>query len=364
MISEEVSPHVGARDDFPGKLGFLQASPCNLCPRLCGADRVHGKRGVCGADDTLPVARAALHFWEEPPLSGESGSGAVFFANCPLHCVYCQNAVIAEGHHGIDVSVDRLAEIFLELQDQGALNINCVTPTHYMLHIRQAVAIARRRGLELPIVWNTSSYERVRAIDALADTVDIYLADFKYASAEPASDYSRAADYPEVALRAIDAMVRTVGQPQFDEYRGQARMTRGVVIRHLLLPGGLDDSKRAVCMLHERYGSDVLVSLMNQYTPVLASAAESGEEHARRTLERFPHLAMPVPDSEYEQLLDYADSLGMEDYFWQEGPAALESFVPEWDGRGVAASVALGAAGDLRNRFLDHMAVDGPAELV
>lgn len=315
--------------------GELCDDPCNLCPRLCGAARQHGIAGVCGADGTLRVARAALHYWEEPPLSGMAGSGTVFFSGCPLRCSYCQNAVIAGGQQGIAIDVARLAQIFLELQAKGALNVNCVTPTHYMLQIREAVSRARTLGLKLPVVWNTSGYERVLAVRALADTVDVYLADFKYATAAPAQAYSRAEDYPEVALRALDAMVRTVGAPRFDEYHGETRMTKGVIVRHLLLPGGLEDSKRAVRLLHERYGDDIALSIMNQYTPVLAASAAAGDEHARRQLARHPELASTVPNSEYEQLLDYADSLGIEDYFWQEGAAAKESFVPVWNGEGV-----------------------------
>lgn len=323
-----------AAANFPAQVGSLRFSPCNLCPRLCAADRAAGRRGVCGADDAIRVARAALHYWEEPPLSGESGSGTVFFANCPLHCVYCQNATIAEGEFGIEVTIDRLADILLELQAQGALNINCVTPTHYALQIREAVRVSRERGLVLPIAWNTSGYERFQAVNALKDTVDIYLTDFKYASSQVAQAYSHASDYPEVAVRALDAMVETIGVPKFDEYRNQVRMTRGVVVRHLLLPGGLEDSKRVLKLLHERYGDDVLVSVMNQYTPVLASRAEEGDARAQRVLASYPRLGETVPNEEYERLLDYADSIGMEDYFWQEGPAAKESFIPVWDGSG------------------------------
>ncbi len=313
----------------------LHDDPCNLCPRLCGAARKHGAKGLCGADGMLRVARAALHFWEEPPLSGTAGSGAVFFVGCPLGCVYCQNAAIAKGEHGVVVTTQRLAQIFLELQAKGALNINCVTPTHYSLQIKEAVSLARANGLELPIVWNTSSYERVGAVRALVDTVDIYLADFKYASAEPARLYSHAETYPEVALRALDAMVSAVGTPTFDEYHGEMRMTRGVIVRHLLLPGGLDDSMRVVSLLHERYGNSIMVSIMNQYTPILATDAAAGDGRAQKELALHPELANSVPDEEYERLLDFADSIGMEDYFWQDGAAAKESFVPAWDGEGV-----------------------------
>ena len=288
--------------------------------------RGEGRRGVCGASDELLVARAALHFWEEPPLSGEAGSGTVFFVNCPLHCAYCQNAEIAAGDVGIAVSEERLAEIFLDLEAQGALNVNCVTPTHYSLQIARAVQIARGRGLGLPVVWNTSGYERVPVIEALASTVDVYLADFKYADARLAERYSHASDYPGVAIAAIEAMVRTAGEPRFDEVDGLPRMTGGVVVRHLVLPGALEQSKDALRMLFDRFGDDVLYSIMNQYTPVMPEAS----------LARFPELGARVPDAEYEELLDFADELGMQDYFWQEGPAAEESFIPAWDGTGVA----------------------------
>ena len=303
----------------------ISSSPCTLCPRMCGALRDEGQRGVCGADDQMLVARAALHFWEEPPLSGESGSGAVFFSHCPLRCVYCQNSEIARGDAGVAVSVERLAQICLELQDAGALNVNFVTPTHHSLKIREAVELACSQGLALPIVWNTSGYERTAVIEALDGTVDVYLADFKYSDSELAARYSKAPDYPSVALDAIGAMLESVGEPAFDEYHGQVRMTRGVVVRHLVLPGALDNSKRALELLFERFGNAVLYSVMNQYTPVMPPEA----------LARFPELGARVPDAEYEELLDFADAIGMDDYFWQQGPAALESFIPAWDSTGV-----------------------------
>ena len=326
---------IGSATIWVDLVATLQISPCNLCPRLCGAERALGQVGFCGANDKLYVARAALHFWEEPPLSGVRGSGAVFFTNCSLHCVYCQNAEIAAGSFGKAVSVERLAQIFLELQEQGALNINCVTPTHYALAIKSAVALARDQGMRLPVVWNTSGYERTDAICELADTVDIYLTDFKYATTDAARAYSNAPDYVHVARAALDTMVETAGEPRFDEVDGAARMTRGVVVRHLLLPGELGESKRVLALLHERYEGRVLVSIMNQYTPVLASAAQAGNAQAKAALARFPHLAQRVDDETYERLLDYADQLGMDDYFWQEGPASLESFVPAWDATGV-----------------------------
>lgn len=308
---------------------------CDLCPRACGADRSAGERGACGADERLVVARAALHFWEEPPISGTRGSGTVFFAHCPLRCVYCQNAVIAAGDAGVAVSVERLGAMCLELQEQGALNINFVTPTHYAVEARAAVAWARARGLRLPVVWNTSGYESVESVRANAGTVDVYLTDFKYADVGLARRYSHAPDYPEVALAALSAMVEEAGGPTFDEVDGESRLSSGVVVRHLMLPGALEDSKRVVRLVHERFGGGVLLSLMNQYTPVIADAAASGDARAIAVLERCPELACRVAPEEYERLLDYADDLGVEEYFWQQGSAAEESFIPPFDLTGV-----------------------------
>lgn len=279
---------------------------------------------MCGADDKLVVARAALHFWEEPPISGRAGSGAVFFSHCPLGCVYCQNADIADGRAGESITIDRLGGICLELQKQGALTIDFVTPTHYAPQIRAATALARERGLELPVVWNTSGYETVVAICGLAGTVDVYLSDFKYADPALARRYSHAADYPAVALSALDVMVEQVGLPRFDEVAGQRRIAGGVVVRHLMLPGALDDSKRVVELLHRRYGGAVVLSLMNQYTPL-------------REFPTMPVLGEKVSDAAYEELLDFADDLGVEGYFWQEGGTAEKSFIPPFDLTGVAA---------------------------
>lgn len=298
---------------------------CRLCPRDCGADRKAGVRGVCGASARVRIARAALHFWEEPCISGESGSGTVFFSYCPLRCVYCQNRDIAIGDAGTEVSVRRLARIYLELAAQGARNVNLVTPTHYAPAVVESVALARTAGLELPVVYNTSGYETVEAIGLLDGTVDVYLTDFKYADAQTARRYSNAPDYPEVALAALDAMVAQAGRPVFEEAPDgdePPRILHGAVVRHLLLPGHLEESKRVVRLLHERYGDAVLLSLMNQYTPL-------------RHFERYPELNETVPAGDYESLLDYADELGIEDYYWQEGGADSESFIPPFDQTGV-----------------------------
>ena len=292
---------------------------CMLCPRTCGAQRSKGKTGICGVTETLKVARAALHFWEEPCISGTKGSGAVFFSGCALHCVFCQNESIAQGTAGKEITPERLVEIFLELQEQGANNINLVTPGQYVPHIIRAVEQARRQGLAVPIVYNTGSYENVDTIKALEGIVDIYLPDFKYMDPELAGKYSHAKDYPQVAKLALAEMVRQTGMPEFDS-RGM--MKRGVIVRHLLLPGHVKNSKNVLKYLYKTYGDKIYISMMNQYTPMPAMKDD-------------PQLSRKVTDREYERLIDYAISLGLNNGFIQEGETAKESFIPEFNGEGV-----------------------------
>lgn len=319
----------GAADVDADPAVFSLLSSCRLCPRACGADRLSGEAGVCGADARLKVARAALHFWEEPCVSGISGSGTVFFSGCPLRCVYCQNRSIALGKAGVEVPIARLARIFLELEEQGARNVNLVTPTHYLPHVLCALPLARKAGFSLPVVYNTSGYESPEALSLLSGSVDVYLTDFKYVDSDTARRYSNAPDYPSVALSAIETMLEQTGAPVFEDARDEeepARLVRGVVVRHLMLPGRLEESKRAVRLLKERFGNSVLLSLMSQYTPI-------GE------LERYPELQARVPFGEYEELLDFADSIGLEEYFWQEAEADDESFIPPFDETGVRGPV-------------------------
>ena len=306
----------------------LNPRSCDLCPRRCGANRAAGERGACGAAGDVLIARAALHFWEEPPISGSAGSGTVFFAHCPLRCSYCQNTVIAHGSLGYAVECVDLRDACLDLERQGALNVNFVTPTHYAPHVRAVVLAAREEGFSLPVVWNTGGYETVEAIRANADVVDVYLTDFKYADPALGVRYSSVSDYPQRALEALAAMIDEVGSPVYDKYRGDERMTRGVIVRHLLLPGHVDDSMRVVRMLHECFGDALRLSLMNQYTPVLATAAQRGDAQAARVLRACPELAGRVEPDDYERLLDFADAIGVEDYYWQEGGACEESFIP------------------------------------
>lgn len=290
---------------------------CELCPRRCGANRAAGHRGVCGAADGLRVARAALHFWEEPPISGDAGSGTVFFSHCPLHCVYCQNAPIANGSVGADISVARLARIFLELQEQGALNANLVTATHYAPHAVAALRSARAEGFRLPVVWNTSGYETQETIAYIAGDVDTFLTDMRYADPSSAKAYSHAPDYPRIARSALAAMART---------------DAAIIVRILVLPGCLDEAKENVRFVHEMYGDRVTLSMMSQYTPPASCTGH-------------PELERKVTPAQYEELLDFADSIGCDEYFWQDGDAAQESFIPDFfDLEGVLAPSAAAAS--------------------
>jgi putative pyruvate formate lyase activating enzyme len=291
---------------------------CALCPRECRADRTAGK-GYCKAGDSLIVARAAPHMWEEPCISGEQGSGTVFFSGCALGCVYCQNRSISKGLAGKAISTERLSEIFLELQDKGANNINLVTPSHYVPHIIEALDIARAKGLNIPIVYNCGGYEKVQTLKLLEGYIDIYLPDFKYMSPGPAIKYSNCKDYFEVASYALQEMVRQVPRVRFDS---RGIMQKGVIVRHLTLPGCLEDSKRIIKYLYQTYGDKIYISIMSQYTPVLINP-------------KYPELNRKITQKEYDELIDYALGLGVQNSFIQEGDAAQESFIPPFDCEGV-----------------------------
>jgi len=294
-------------------------SDCTLCPRNCHVDRINGQKGYCREAAELVVARAALHMWEEPCISGASGSGTVFFSGCAVGCVYCQNKPIARGLTGKQITIERLSDIFLELQSQGANNINLVTPTHYVPQIIEAVENARGRGLGLPIVYNSSGYEKTKTLALLEGIVDIYLPDLKYFSKEIAKKYSNCEDYFPIAAAAIKEMVRQAGKPVF---RPDGLMAKGVIVRHLTLPGYLEDSKNVIHYLNQAYGKQIFISIMNQYTPLA-------------NLERYPELNQTVNPADYDELIEYAISLGVENGFIQDGEAAKESFIPEFDETGV-----------------------------
>ena len=302
------------------KLVNKYMSDCTLCPRNCHADRLSGATGFCGQTSELTAARAALHFWEEPCISGSVGSGAVFFSGCSLQCVFCQNHDIALGRRGQVISVERLSEIFLELQTKGAANINLVTPSHFIPQICLALEQAKQGGLYLPIVYNTSGYENVASLQLLEGLVDIYLPDLKYFSPETAAKYSHARDYFEKASAAIAEMFRQVGPPVFDDAGGLLK--KGIIVRHLLLPGQSADSKKILRYLHETYHNDIYVSIMNQYTPLPHVAA-------------FPELNRMITPPEYEKILEFADKIGIEQGYMQEDGTAAESFIPLFDGEGL-----------------------------
>ena len=303
----------------------------------------------------IRVARAALHFWEEPCISGTAGSGAVFFSGCNLGCVFCQNYAISRGHVGKNITVQRLSDIFLELQGKGANNINLVTAGHFLPMVIDALEDAKNRGLSIPIVYNTSSYEKVEAIRDLDGLVDIYLPDLKYVSSRLSGDFSKAPDYFEVASKAIEEMVRQTGEPEFfvkkkaslnqqmslwesedvmdaatynecaDDLMSEGRevlMKRGTIVRHLLLPGCTEDSRAVVKYLYETYGDSIFISIMNQYTPMPQVAGH-------------PLLSRKVTDDEYNEVLDYAIDSGIENAFMQEGDVAEESFIPDFDCEGL-----------------------------
>ena len=296
---------------------------CALCPRRCRARRLAGMPGRCGMSAELRVARSALHLWEEPPISGEAGSGAIFFSGCPLRCVFCQNHEISSEGFGLPVTAARLAEMMLELQGQGALNINLVTPTHFAPHVCEAVSMARGAGLTLPIVCNTSGYELAETVRALADVVDVWLTDFKYASGRLAGELSAAPDYPEVAAEALAVMVESLRAAGGRSCSAHGAMRRGIIVRHLVLPGHADDSCAVLERVWDIAGNDADLSVMNQYTPNEACRRAGGA------------LSHGVSEEEYEIVLCRADDLGFERIWWQEGGTVSESFVPAFDATGV-----------------------------
>ena len=292
---------------------------CRLCPRNCGADRMAGQKGFCGTDTEIMVARAALHMWEEPCISGKEGSGAVFFSGCSLGCNFCQNRRISRGQRGKKITLEHLVELFFQLQEQGANNINLVTAGHFLPQVAVALEMSKEQGLHIPVVYNSSGYEKAKTLKMLDGLVDIYLPDFKYMDAVLAKKYSHAQDYPEIAKEALSEMVRQVGEAEFDS-RGM--MKKGVIVRQLLLPGHVKDAKNVLKYLYETYGDRIYISMMNQYTPMPAMKDDS-------------QLSRKVTDREYERLIDYAISLGLKNGFMQEGETAKESFIPEFDGEGV-----------------------------
>lgn len=292
---------------------------CLLCPRKCGINRSTGQTGVCGVSSEIKVARAALHYWEEPCISGKRGSGAVFFSGCSLHCVFCQNREISDGKEGKVISKERLSDIFMELADKGANNINLVTPGQYIPDIVWAVNDAKSRGMKLPIIYNTSGYENVTELKLLEGIVDVYLPDFKYMDSTLSARYSRAKDYPSVAKQALSEMVRQQPDVVIDNATGLIQ--KGVIVRQLLLPGHVNDAKAVLKYLYDTYHDHVYISMMSQFTPI--------------ALKDYPEINRTVTRREYERLVDYALEIGITNAFIQEGDVAKDSFIPAFDCEGV-----------------------------
>lgn len=292
---------------------------CLLCPRKCGINRSTGQTGVCGVSSEIKVARAALHYWEEPCISGKRGSGAVFFSGCSLHCVFCQNREISDGKAGKIISKERLSDIFMELADKGANNINLVTPGQYIPDIVWAVNDAKSRGMKLPIIYNTSGYENVTELKLLEGIVDVYLPDFKYMDSTLSARYSRAKDYPSVAKQALSEMVRQQPDVVIDDATGLIQ--KGVIVRQLLLPGHVNDAKAVLKYLYDTYHDHVYISMMSQFTPI--------------ALKDYPEINRTVTRREYERLVDYALEIGITNAFIQEGDVAKDSFIPAFDCEGV-----------------------------
>lgn len=292
---------------------------CLLCQRKCGINRRTGQTGVCGVSSEIKVARAALHYWEEPCISGKRGSGAVFFSGCSLHCVFCQNREISDGKAGKLISKERLSDIFMELADKGENNINLVTPGQYIPDIVWAVNDAKSRGMKLPIIYNTSGYENVTELKLLEGIVDVYLPDFKYMDSTLSARYSRAKDYPSVAKQALSEMVRQQPDVVIDDATGLIQ--KGVIVRQLLLPGHVNDAKAVLKYLYDTYHDHVYISMMSQFTPI--------------ALKDYPEINRTVTRREYERLVDYALEIGITNAFIQEGDVAKDSFIPAFDCEGV-----------------------------
>lgn len=304
-------------------ISFEAYKNCTLCPRECHVDRTVAK-GFCGAGASLYVARAALHMWEEPCISGTEGSGAVFFSGCNLHCVYCQNSEISGGLTGKEITVERLSQIFLELQAKKANNINLVTGGHYIPHIISALDLAKENGLNIPIVYNTSSYEKPSAIEQLKGYVDVFLPDYKYTDSNLASLYSKAPNYPETAANAISKMLEITGKPVFDSSTGLIQ--KGVIVRVLVLPEHTRDAINSIRYLYSTFQDDIYISIMSQYTPILSNIPEG---------KPYECLKRPITHREYDKVVNSALDMGIKNAFIQEGKVCSESFIPAFDNEGV-----------------------------
>ena len=291
---------------------------CNLCPRNCLIDRSK-TLGYCKATDKVKVARSALHYFEEPSISGNNGSGTIFFSNCNLKCCYCQNKEISTDGFGKEISIERLSEMMLELEEKHANNINLVTPTHYVPSIIEAIKLARSKGLSIPIVYNTSGYESVETLKLLDGYIDIYLTDFKYFDNKLGKDLSKCSNYFEVISKALDEMYRQTGKNKFNK---NGLMTKGIIVRCLVLPTKSDDAKKIIDYLYKKYQDNIYLSIMNQYTPV-------------NFIKDYPYLNKTISEDEYNDVINYAIDLGIKNAYMQEGGTCSESFIPAFNLEGV-----------------------------
>lgn len=287
---------------------------CNLCPRNCNVNRNKNELGYCMASNKIAIGGYHLHEWEEPPLTGKYGSGTIFFSHCNLRCVYCQNYDISFRNQGEEITTERLANIMLELQSLSAANINLVTPTHYIPLIKESIIIAKNKGLTIPIVYNTSGYEKEETLKLLEGLIDIYLPDFKYYNNE-LGKYSSVKDYFSVADSALKEMYRQVGKPRYNK---EGLLQKGVIVRHLVLPNNYEDSKNIITYLYKNYKNNIIYSIMNQYT-------------ITRKL-KYPELNQKVDNNEYNKLIDYAYEIGVRNCFIQEEESQNESFIPKFKG--------------------------------
>ena len=290
---------------------------CTLCPKNCKVNRNNNELGFCHAGNKIKIAKAYLHMWEEPPITGKKGSGTIFFSNCNLRCIFCQNYYISSEGNGVEITTERFSEICLDLQSRGATNINLVTPTHYIPLIIDGLKLAKSRGLTIPIVYNSSGYEKKETIQLLADIVDVYLPDFKYYSDEFAIKYSGCKDYFKYATESLSEMVRQQPKCIFDK---NGNIIKGVIVRHLLLPKMEEESKKIIKYLYDTYKDNIYLSIMNQYTPVRKC--------------KYHELNETVSDEIYSDIIDYAWNLGIRNCFIQEGGTQSDSFIPKWDFKG------------------------------
>lgn len=287
---------------------------CILCPRRCQVNRNRGELGFCQASNKIKIAAYRLHLWEEPCISGEFGSGTIFFSHCNLKCIFCQNYYISEYNNGSEITVEEFSDICLKLQKDGALNINLVTPTHYVPLIIEGLNLAKEKGLNIPIIYNSSGYETVETIKLLEGIIDVYLPDFKYYNDSFSKKYSHTPNYFQHASTSLKEMVRQQPKCIFDK---DGHIKKGVIVRHLLLPGMEEDSKKILKYLHKTYKNKIYISIMNQYTPV------------RHCI--YQELNQTINESVYEEIIDYAWDIGIRNAFIQEEGTQSESFIPAWD---------------------------------